>query len=121
MEMLHVKMRMHACDTEMFQVETRVDKERRINICQPNKYQPNKLTKTDGGTLLEERAAAGASAMNPITLARQRQRQRMPRHLFYFYIIFLIYQKCILFFFCKFVTRPPVHLAEQRYRQMDRR
>jgi len=91
MEMLHVKMRMHACDTEMFQVETRVDKERRINICRPNKYQPNKLTKTDGGTLLEERAAAGASAMNPITVARQRQRQRQrwPRHPFFIFIFFL--------------------------------
>jgi len=89
MEMLHVRMRMHACDTEMFQVEARMDKERPINICRPNKYQPNKLTKTDGGTLLEERAAAGASAMNPITVARQRQRQRRPRHLFLFFYFFL--------------------------------
>ena len=44
------------------------------------------------------------------------------REFFYFYIIFSIYQKYMsLYFFCKYVIQPPVHPAEGRYRQMNRR
>ena len=36
-------------------------------------------------------------------------------------LFFLIYQKYILIFFCKFVTLPPVRLAVRSYRRMNRR
>jgi len=40
---------------------------------------------------------------------------------FNFYIIFLIFEKYILDFFCEFVIQLPVHLAEGRYSQLKRR
>jgi len=41
---------------------------------------------------------------------------------FIFILFFSIYQKYMsLYFFCKYVTLPPVRLAVRRYRRMNRR